>query len=56
MRTRGPRSSTLVFLGLNGHDFDRDDRRLDDAVLAVATGDMSREEVASLLREIAWAP
>lgn len=48
--------ATLVFLGLNGHEIERDDRRLDDAVLAVATGAMSREEVARLLRGIGQAP
>src|SRR5690348_814641 len=47
--------SALVFLALNGHEIDRDDQRLDDAVLAVATGAMSREEAARLLREIVQA-
>jgi len=45
--------SALVFLGLNGHVLDRDDQRLDDAVLAVAKSDMNRHDVASVLREVA---
>jgi hypothetical protein len=55
-RKRTALLSTLVFLGLNGHEIGRDDRWLDDAVLAIATGAMGREEVASLLREIVQAP
>ena len=45
--------TTLVFLGLNGHVLDRDDQRLDDAVLAVATGAMSRDVAATVLRAVA---
>jgi prophage maintenance system killer protein len=42
-----------VFLGLNGQVLDRDDQRLDDAVLSVATGAMSRDEAAAVLRAVA---
>ncbi len=45
--------STLVFLGLNGYVLDRDDQRLDDAVLDVATGTMTREVAAQILRAVA---
>ena len=45
--------STLVFLGLNGYVLDRDDQRLDDAVLDVATGTMTRDGAAQILRAVA---
>jgi len=45
--------STLVFLGLNGYVLDRDDQRLDDAVLDVATGTMTRDVAAQILRAVA---
>ncbi len=43
----------LVFLGLNGHVLDREDQRLDDAVLAVAKGSMTRHDAALVLRAVA---
>ena len=45
--------ATLVFLGLNGHVLDRDDQRLDDAVLAVAIGSIDRDGAAAVLRAVA---
>ena len=45
--------ATLVFLGLNGVSIDRDDQRLDDAVLAIASGWLDRAGAAALLRQIA---
>jgi death-on-curing protein len=45
--------TSLVFLGLNGFELDHDDQRLDDAVLAVATGSLTREGAAQTLRAIA---
>jgi len=45
--------ATLVFLGLNGHVLDRDDQRLDDAVLDVATGTMTHDVAAQILRAVA---
>ena len=47
--------ATLVFLGLNGFEIDRDDQRLDDAVLAVAVGTFTREDASRVLREVARA-
>jgi death-on-curing protein len=47
--------ATLVFLGLNGVSIDRDDQRLDDAVLAIANGWLDRAGAAALLRQIAGA-
>jgi death-on-curing protein len=45
--------AALVFLGLNGRLLDRDDERLDDAVLAIANGTMIRQEAAEVLRAVA---
>jgi death-on-curing protein len=45
--------ATLVFLGLNGFEIDRDDQRLDDAVLAVAESALTKDGAAKLLRLIA---
>jgi death-on-curing protein len=45
--------ATLVFLGLNGIELDEDDARLDDAVLAIAEGSLTRHGAAEILRAIA---
>jgi death on curing protein len=44
--------ATIVFLGLNGVLLDRDDKRLDDAVLAAAQGFLNRPGAAEILRTI----
>ena len=53
MRLKWMAARPLVFLGLNGYVLDRDDQRLDDAVLDVATGTMTREVAAQILRAVA---
>jgi death-on-curing protein len=45
--------ATLVFLGLNGHVLERDDQRLDDAVIGLATGALTRSEASQVLRKVA---
>ncbi len=47
--------ATLVFLGLNGFEIDRDDQRLDDTVLAVAVGTFTLEDASRVLGEVARA-
>ena len=46
-------NAALVFLGLNGWDVDDPDERLYDAMIAIASGEGSKQRLAELLRQLA---
>ncbi len=46
-------ASALVFLELNGIGFSDPDERLYESMMQIASGNMSKEEFAAILRELA---